>query len=81
MVNMNLMRSALRILIATCFLLFVAWLGMKVMQYGGDWEKLLQEAQQKAAPFLETATRFFNDQLLPRFESLVKTVQDFAGAR
>ena len=81
MVNVNLMRSAIRILIATCFLLFVAWLGMKLMQFGGNWERLFQEAQQKAAPFIENISSFYNEQILPRIEELVRTVQSFAGTK
>lgn len=78
---MNLMRSTLRILIAACFLLFVAWLSMKLMQYGGDWDKLFQEAQQKTAPFTDSAMRFINEQVLPRFEELAQTVQSFGGSQ
>ena len=80
MMDVNLMRSAIRILITTCFLLFVAWLGMKLMQFGGDWERLMQEAQQRVMPFIEGIPRFFNDQILPRFEALVRLVQSFTGA-
>ena len=55
----NLRRSVFRLLLVTGFLLAVAWVSLKLMQYNGDWERLLKDlqdnqialfAQEKALP-------------------------------
>lgn len=38
-------RSVIRLLVGTIFLLFIAWVGVKLMQYGGDYEKLLLDGR------------------------------------
>ena len=35
--------SVVKLLVATCFLLLVAWLSMRLMQYNGDWERLFSD--------------------------------------
>ena len=61
----NFRRSVIRLFMATLFLLFIAWVGMKAMQYHGDYEGMIRDAkrflrendvvrfaQGKAIPFL-----------------------------
>lgn len=38
-------RSVIRLLVGTIFLLFIAWVGMKLMQYGGDYEKMMLDGR------------------------------------
>ena len=38
-------RSVTRLLVGTIFLLFIAWIGVKLMQYHGDYEKLLLDGR------------------------------------
>lgn len=58
-------RSVIRLFLATFFLLFIAWVGMKAMQYHGDYDRMIRDAQRflhendvvrfaqgKAIPFL-----------------------------
>ena len=38
-------KSVIRLFLATFFLLFIAWVGMKAMQYHGDYERMIRDAQ------------------------------------
>ena len=38
-------RSVIRLFLATFFLLFIAWIGMKAIQYHGDYERMIRDAQ------------------------------------
>ena len=38
-------RSVFRLFLATFFLLFIAWIGMKAMQYHGDYERMIRDVQ------------------------------------
>ena len=70
-------RSVIRLFLGTFFLLFVAWAGLKAMQYHGDYERLLRDAQgflrenavivffqRKVIPFLQ-------DKIIPALERAV----------
>jgi hypothetical protein len=41
----NFRRSVIRLFMATLFLLFIAWVGMKAMQYHGDYEGMIRDAK------------------------------------
>ena len=38
-------KSVIRLFLATFFLLFIAWVGMKAMQYHGDYEGMIRDAK------------------------------------
>ena len=38
-------RSVFRLFLATFFLLFIAWIVMKAMQYHGDYERMIRDVQ------------------------------------
>ena len=38
-------RSVFPLFPAALYLLFIAWVGMKAMQYHGDYEKMIRDAQ------------------------------------
>lgn len=81
MMHVNLMRSAIRLLIVTCFMLFVAWLSLQWMRYNGDWELIIYDVQQKFAPVTVAVEGFFNDHVIPAFDALVRWVQSVATPR
>lgn len=70
----NLRRSVFRLLLVTGFLLAVAWVSLKLMQYNGDWERLLKDnqialfAQEKALPF-------FQEKVIPIFNRLIESAK------
>lgn len=72
-------KSAMRILVLTCFLLLVAWVSMKLMQYQGDTEAMLSDLQSSgAARFVEEkALPFFQEKLVPAAEKLAAPVKEF----
>ena len=81
MMPVNFMRSAFRILVLTCFLLFIAWLSMQLMKYGGDFDKLVQELRVKAEPYTETALKYVNEKILPLIDKLTQQIQSKAGVQ
>ena len=56
-------RSVIRLFLATFFLLFIAWIGMKAMQYHGDYERMIRDVQR----FLREndVVRFVRDKAVP----------------
>jgi hypothetical protein len=56
-------RSVFRLFLATFFLLFIAWIGMKAMQYHGDYERMIRDVQR----FLREndVVRFVRDKAVP----------------
>lgn len=75
-------RSAFRILLLTCFLLLIAWVSLKLMQYRGDTEALLNDLQNTgAARFVkEKAVPFIHEKLAPAVEKLSAPVKEFLNA-
>ena len=75
----DFVKSAMRILVLTCFLLLVAWVSMKLMQYRGDTEAMLSDLQNSgAARFVEEkALPFFREKLVPAAEKLAEPVKEF----
>ena len=56
-------KSVIRLFLATFFLLFIAWIGMKAMQYHGDYERMIRDVQR----FLREndVVRFVRDKAVP----------------
>lgn len=65
---MNFRRSLMRLLFLTAFLLFIAWVGLKLMTYRGDWEAAIRDLTDWIAPI----RRFFEDKIEPMFQRLVE---------
>ena len=63
---MNFRKSALRILLLTCFLLLVAWISLQLLVNGWDIEILLRKAQEKIGLSWEDVTRFNREQVMPQ---------------
>ena len=74
-------RSVIRLFLATFFLLFIAWVGMKAMQYHGDYDRMIRDAQRflhendavrfaqgKAIPFLRV-------KVIPAIGNVVNSVK------
>ena len=59
-------RSVIHLILGTSFLLFIAWVGVKAMQYHGDYERMIQDAQR----FLREngVVEFFRDKVIPFFQ-------------
>ena len=58
-------KSVFRLFLATFFLLFIAWVGMKAMQYHGDYERMVWDAQRYLRE--NDVVRFARDKVLPFF--------------
>ena len=63
----NLRRSVFRLLLVTCFLLAVAWVSLKLMQFNGDWERLLKDLQDNQIALFarEKVVPFFQEKIIP----------------
>ena len=81
----NFRKSVIRLFLATFFLLFIAWVGMKAMQYHGDYEGMIRDAQRflrengivvfvrnKAIPFIQL-------KVIPAIENVINTVKGWFG--
>ena len=74
-------RSVIRLFLATFFLLFIAWIGMKAMQYRGDYDRMIRDAQRHlrendvVAFFRDKAVPFFRGKVIPAIENVVNTVK------
>ena len=55
------------------FLLFIAWVGMKAMQYHGDYERMIRDAQR----FLREndVVGFVRDKAVPAIQDAINTVK------
>ena len=76
---MNFRKSALRILLLTCFLLLVAWISLQLMVNGWDIEILLRKAQEKIGLSWEDVTRFYREQVMPLLKGLMERIRALAG--
>ena len=56
-------KSVFRLFLATFFLLFIAWIGMKAMQYHGDYERMIRDAQRYLRE--NDVVRFARDKAMP----------------
>lgn len=65
-------RSLFRLLFTTFFLLAIAWVCLKVMQNGGNWQGLVDEGKAALEGIGPKLTQFAED--------AVKKIQEFAGS-
>ena len=63
-------RKMIRLLVGTCLLLFIAWVGLKLMQYRGDYLRMIEDFQRwtgswskRLGDFIESARRFIEPKL------------------
>lgn len=74
-------KSVIRLFLATFFLLFIAWVGMKAMQYHGDYARMIRDAQRflrqnDAVAFVrDKAIPFFQGKIIPATENMINTVK------
>ena len=73
----HLRRSVFRLLLVTGFLLAVAWVSLKLMQYNGDWERLLKDLQDNQIALFaqEKALPFFQEKVIPIFNRLIESAK------
>ncbi len=74
-------KTVIRLFLATFFLLFIAWVGMKAMQYHGDYERMIRDAQRflrenDGVKFVQNKLiPFFRVKVIPAVENAVNTVK------
>jgi hypothetical protein len=66
-------RSVFRLFLATFFLLFIAWIGMKAMQYHGDYERMVWDAQRYLRE--NDVVAFVRDKGVPAIQDAINTVK------
>ena len=66
-------KSVIRLFLTTFFLLFIAWVGMKAIQYHGDYERMIRDAQR----FLREndVVAFVRDKAVPAIQDAINTVK------
>ena len=72
-------KSVIRLFLTTFFLLFIAWIGMKAMQYHGNYERMIRDAQR----FLREndVVAFARDKVMPFFrEKIVPAIERVSDA-
>ena len=82
---MNFRRAVIRLLLFTGFLLFIAWMSLKLMQYRGDWERLIHDIENcgrsvidRAKPAIDAAKRFIDEHIAPMVENATRFIQEKA---
>ena len=74
-------KSVFRLFLATLFLLFIAWVGMKAMQYHVDYERMIRDAQRflrenDVVGFVQgKAIPFFQQKVIPAIENVINTIK------
>ena len=74
-------RSVIRLFLGMFFLLFAAWIGMKAMQYHGDYERMIRDAQRFLREnavvdfFQNKAIPFFQEKVIPTIERAINAVK------
>ena len=66
-------KSVFRLFLATFFLLFIAWIGMKAMQYHGDYERMVWDAQRYLRE--NDVVAFVRDKAVPAIQDAINTVK------
>ena len=69
----DLRRSVFRLFLATFFFLFIAWVGMKAMQYHGDYERMIRDAQRYLRE--NDVVGFVRDKAVPAIQDAINTVK------
>ena len=76
-------RSVIRLFLVTFFLLFVAWVGLKAMQYRGDYGRMLRDAQRALRDsaavgfFQHKVIPFVQERVIPFIEGAINSVKRF----
>jgi len=74
-------KSVIRLFLTTFFLLFIAWIGMKAMQYHGNYERMIRDAQRflrendVVAFARDKVMPFFREKIVPAIERVSDTVK------
>ncbi len=74
-------KSVIRLFVGMFFLLFVAWIGMKAMQYHGDYERMIRDAQRFLREnsvvdfFQNKAMPFLQEKVVPAIERPINAVK------
>lgn len=75
-------RKLIGLLVTTCLLLFIAWVGLKLMQYRGDWQRMLADGQRwlrdwgkRLSDFVRSARAF----LEPLWEKITQFFRNLTG--
>ena len=74
-------KSVVRLFLVTFFLLFIAWVGMKAMQYHGDYERMIRDAQKSlrengAVAFVrDKAVPFLRVKVIPAIEGVIDALK------
>lgn len=74
-------KSVVRLFLVTFFLLFIAWVAMKAMEYNGNYDRMSRDAQRflrenDAVAFVrDKAIPFFQGKVIPAIENVVNTVK------
>ena len=74
-------KSVLRLFLGTFFLLLIAWVGMKAIQYHGDYERMIRDAQRflrendVVAFVRDKLMPFFREKVIPAIENVINTVK------
>ena len=66
-------KSVFRLFLATFFLLFIAWVGMKAMQYHGYYERMVWDAQRYLRE--NDVVAFVRDKAVPAIQDAINTVK------
>lgn len=66
-------KSVIRLFLATFFLLFIAWVGMKAMQYHGDYERMVWDAQRYLRE--NDVVGFVRDKAVHAIQDAINTVK------
>jgi hypothetical protein len=74
-------KSVIRLFLGTFFLLFIAWVAMKAMQYHGDYERMIADAQRflrnnGVVEFVRNKVMpFIREKAIPAIENVIDTVK------
>ena len=74
-------KSVIRLFVGMFFLLFIAWIGMKAMQYHGDYERMIRDAQRFLREnsvvdfFQNKAMPFLQEKVVPAIERPINAVK------
>ena len=77
-------RSVFRIFFMTFFLLFIAWIVAKVLQHGGDWQGLLNEAKGWFGGLgykIEDAIQPAWESIRSQVEEMIHSAQEFLSSK
>ena len=74
-------KSVIHLFVMTFFLLFIAWIGVKAMQYRGNYGRIIQDARRflrendAATLVRDKVMPFFREKLIPVIERVSSAVK------